>query len=232
MEENMIQEETNENVDNLLNSVSDEYLAKKKRTRIISYSIISTLVLALAVIVIVMSCINVDLKPQFLGRALSYRVTVSNREVLTLDENSDEYQEFNDEFAKAFQSQYLTALFTGKLGGYKIEETNNNFYSSSTSTSPSSSLTSEIGENYVRVMFDDTKQILNSDGSVYYTQINTNKTFTFNEMYFKLNTKDSGEETTLYLGGITQTENGKDVVKIVKINVRANTYKLYKMATE
>ncbi len=232
MEENIIQEETNENVDNLLNSVSDEYLAKKKRTRIISYSIISAIVLVLAVIVIVMSCVKVDLKPQFLGRALSYRVTVSNREVLTLDENSDEYQEFNDEFARAFQSQYLTALFTGKLGGYKIEETNNNFYSSSTSTSPSSSLTSEIGENYVRVMFDDTKQILNSDGSVYYTQINTNKTFTFNEMYFKLNIKDSGEETTLYLGGITQTENGKDVVKIVKINVRANTYKLYKMATE
>ena len=232
MEENIIQEETNENVDNLLNSVSDEYLAKKKRTRIISYSIISAIVLVLAVIVIVMSCVKVDLKPQSLGRALSYRVTVSNREVLTLDENSDEYQEFNDEFARAFQSQYLTALFTGKLGGYKIEETNNNFYSSSTSTSPSSSLTSEIGENYVRVMFDDTKQILNSDGSVYYTQINTNKTFTFNEMYFKLNIKDSGEETTLYLGGITQTENGKDVVKIVKINVRANTYKLYKMATE
>ncbi len=224
MEENIVKEE-NDNVDNLLNSLSDEYLAKKKRTRIISFSIISFLVFALAVVIIVLSCVKVDLKPKFLGEALNYRVNISNS-VVSLDESNEDFNKFNKIFDESFKSQYLTAIFTGKLGGYTIEETYKQFYSSN-STNPNSIWRSELGDNYVRVNFVETKQILNSNGSVYYSNTNSNKTFTFNQMYFNLSTQDSQQDLVLYIGGILE---GTSSTRLIKIKVRANTHNLYKFA--
>ena len=227
MEENVIQEEKIDNIDNVLYSVSDEYLAKKKRNRIISYSIISFIVFALATVIIVMSCIKIDLRPQFMGRALSYRVTIANSEVMTIDENSEEYDEFNKLYLNSFKSQYLTALFTGKIGGFSIEDRKENFYVNNT-TSPSSELKSMLGENYVRVTFAETNKILNSNGSEFVSSFIGQK-FTFNELYFNLSTNDSQQDLTLYLGGILE---GTSAIKIIEIKVPANTYQLYKFVTE
>lgn len=221
--------EESENFEKVLEEVSDEFLAKKKRKRTVTYSIISAIVLALATVIIVLSCIKVDLRPAFIGDALSYRVTISGSERMTLDESNEEFEEFNETYLKSFRTRYLTALFTGRLGGYTITETASNFYTSTTSKTPSSALRNELGQNYVRVLLSEEQQILNSNGKVYYSVFNSNKTFTFDEMYFNLSTENSSQDLTLFLGG---KREGTDSVRIIKINVRANTYNLYKMVTE
>ncbi len=216
-------------VENLLNSVSDEYLAKRKKTRIISYSIILTIVLALAVTIITLSCIKVDLKPSFITDASSYRVTISNTEVMTIDESNDEFKEFNNIYLNSFNSHYLTALFTGRLGGYKIEETYDYFYSdTANSTGMSTALKNALGSDYVRAIFDESKQILNSDGSVYYSKVNTDTTLSFNEMYFSLSDSKSEHDLVFYFGVTGYYSRAR----ILKITVRANTYDLYKFVTE
>lgn len=218
-----------ENIEKVLESVSDEILAKKKRKRIITYSIISSIVFILATLIVVLSCVKIDLRPSFMGDALSYSITIDGKNYMTLDESSEEYDEFNQTYLKSFKTQYLTALFTGRLGGFTITETPSNFYASTSSKTPSSTLKSELGKNYVRVLFSEEKQILNSNGKVYYSEYMSNKTFTFDEMYFNLSTENSSQDLTLYLGG---KREGTESVRIIKINVRANTYNLYKMVTE
>ncbi len=229
MEENLLQQESNENVENVLNSVSDAYLAKKKRSRIISFSIISGIILALAIAIIVMSCIKVDLYPKFMGKVSSYQVNISGSTPMTLVENTDDYDEFNNIYLETFQTQYLTALFTGRLGGYTLQDTQYDFYAKNSQTVISDELRKRLGENYVKVSFAEDKQILNSNGSIFKSSFNTDKSFTFNEMYFSINTKNSQSDTTLYLGGKLE---GTDAVRIIEINLRANTYDLYKFATK
>ncbi len=227
MEENLTQE--NENVDKVLNSVSDAYLAKKKRTRIISYSITSAIILILAVTIIVLSCIKIDLYPKFMGRVSSFRVTLSGYTSMTMVENTEEYDDFNKIYLESFQTQYMTAIFTGKVGGYSIQDTQYDFYAKNSKTAPSSELLKKLGDNYVRVSFAEESKILKSNGKVFKSSFNSDKSFTFDEMYFNLNTKNSQSETTLFLGGKLE---GTDAVRIVEINVRANTYDLYKFATK
>ena len=221
--------ENTENVEKLLDSVSDEYLAKKKRTRIISYSILLFIILALATIIIVMSAIKVDLKPKFIENASSYRVTISNSEVMTLDSDSKQYKEFNKIYLNSFKTQYLTALFTGKLGGYEIDETFDYFYADTTnSTGMSSTLKSSLGANYVRVYFDEPKTILKSNGEIYHSKINSDTTLSFNEMYFNLSSDNKEDDLVFYFGAIGYLSRAR----IVKITVRANTYNLFKFVTE
>ncbi len=229
MEENLMQEQNNENVENVLNSVSDAYLAKKKRNRIISFSIISAIIFALAISIIVMSCIKVDLRPQFMGRVSSYRVTIAGSNAMTLVEDTQEYDEFNKIYLDSFQTQYLSALLTGRLGGYTIQDTQYDFYAKNSQTAPSSELLKRLGDNYVRVSFAEDKQVLKSNGKIFKSSFNSDKSFSFNEMYFNLNTENNQTETMLYLGGKLE---GTDAVRIIEINVRANTYDLYKFATK
>lgn len=221
-----------DNVEVLLNSVSDEYLAKRKRIRIISYSIISFVIFALSLIIIVMSSVKVDLRPSFIGKgASSYKIVINNSSnPININQYIDEkkYNEFTDLYLKSFQSQYLTALFTGRLKGYNIiEEPQNYFYSDTqNSNGISSTLKKYLGENYVGLHYDEPKQILNSNGSVYYSLINSNTTLTFNDVYFNLNTSDAENELVFYLGAFGYLSRGE--ARIVKISVRANTYDLYK----
>ncbi len=213
-------------VDELLNSVSDEYLAKKKRTKIISYSVIMGIVLALCVTIIVMSCIKVDLRPSFIDAPASYNVTIKGTSTSQfIDQTNEKYDQFNEIFDNSFKTQYLTALFTGRLGGYKIEETSQPFYKSF-STVITDDLKSQLGENYVKVVYDSPRQIKKADGKLYYSQYNTDTTLTFTEFYFPLSSTDAENDLVFYLGATAKS------TRVLKITVKANTYKLYKFLTK
>lgn len=230
MEENTIVQE--ENVDSVLNSVGDEYLAKKKRNRKIAFSIISFLTLALAVVIIVMSCVKVNLKPSFISDATSYRITINNTDKMLLDESSEEFDKFDNLFEESFSMNYLTALFSGKLGGYDInddDETTDYFYSDTTNnTGISTKLKSELGSNYVRVKFAEEKVVKYSNGETYKSKYNSANELKFSELYFNLTTSEDVETITFYIG----TNGYLSGTRITKITVEANTYALYEFATQ
>ena len=225
-------EEKDENVEQLLNSVSDAYLKKRKRTRIISYSIILFVVLALAVAIIVMSSIKIDLRPKFITEGANYQVYINKqmKENISADPSTKQkYDKFNSIFLNSFNTQYLTALFTGKLGGYKVEEcTQEFFYSNQTSaTGINSDLNNYLGDNYVKITYDQPINITNSNGKPCYTQFNSNYELKFEELYFNLNTLDAEQDLVFYLGGYGYVTKGN--ARIVKITVRANTFDLYNL---
>jgi len=216
----------------LLDSVNIEYLSKKKRNRKIVFSAISFLVLALATIIIVMSCIKVNLKPSFIEGVTRYEITVNSSTPITYEKGDKGFKEFDNLFEETFSINYLTALFTGKLGGYEInseDETKDYFYSdTSNNKGMSSTLKNYIGKNYVRVVFDKEKTVRYSNGEAYKSQFNTNTNLVFTELYFALNTTQDDESLTFYLG----TNGYLSGTRITKIKVEANTYSLYEYATQ
>lgn len=230
MEENTIVQEND--VDSVLNSVGDEYLAKKKRNRKIIFSVISFLTLALATIIIVMSCIKVNLKPSFISDASSYRITINNSDKMLLDKSSEEFEEFNKIFEESFSMNYLSALFAGKLGGYEIksdDETTDYFYSNTTNnTGMSTTLKNALGSNYVRVKFAEDKVVKYSNGETYKSKYNSDNELVFNELFFNLSTSEEDEKITFYLG----TTGYLSGTRITKITIKANTYALYEYATQ
>ena len=219
-----------ENVDNVLNSVSDQYLAKRKRNRKITFSIISFIVLALATIIIVMSCVKVNIKPQFIDDATSYRVTINGSDKLLLEEGNEEFAEFDELFDETFSLNYLTALFSGKLGGYKInasDETKDYFYSDTKNNKGmSTSLKNALGDSYVRVKFGEEKEVTYSNGKTYMSKYNTNSKLVFDELYFNLSETNEEGSLTFYLG----TRGYLSGTRITKITIEANTYALYEFA--
>lgn len=215
----------------LLEAVNVEYLSKKKRNRKIIFSIISFITLALATMIIVMSCIKVNLKPEFIKGASRYEITI-NSSSTTYEKGDKGFEKFDEQFNKAFSINYLTALFDGKLGGYDIkedDETKEKFYSDTTNNiGMSTDLKNHLGKNYVRVIFDSPKVVTYSNGKEYKCKLNSDYNLKFTELYFPLTSNQEEETLTFYLG----TNGYRSYTTITKITVEANSYSLYKFVAE
>ena len=218
-----------ESVDDILQSVSDKILKKKKQRRKITLSIISALVLALAVVIITLACVQVNLKPEFMKPATSYSFTTKDNGTKLYDNNHEKYNEICDNYEDMFKLSYLTAIFTGSLGDYRIEQTNDRFYSNNESMSGIySSLESKLGENYLCISYDGNDQyIYNPDGSVCMSKYYSTYKLKYKHVYVALNSEDKIQDTVFYLGAYEEGKTEKVSPKIVKIIVKANTSKLY-----
>ena len=218
------QTEQKETADSVLLSVSYEYLAKKKRKRKITFSIICGLIVALAVTIIVLAAVKTNLKPFFIERPDNIEVYIDGDMHFT--PNDDNYDEFYDIYDNSFKTSILTAMFTGKLGGYDIVETNQYFYSSASSTTGmSSDLINALGENYVHLYYEQAQTMYSANGKEYYSIRNTDEyLLSFKDVYFNISAENADHELTFYFGTSSQNySNGR----ITKITIRANTYALY-----
>ncbi len=215
---------SSQNVDNVLNSVSDEYLKKKRRNKKIILSVISAVVLALVVVIIILACVKVNLKPHFLSRPTNIQIYTNNS--LTYVTTDDNYDDFYSVYEDSFYSTVLTALFTGNLGDYKIVEgATQSFYSDAANRQGmSSALQNYLGSNYVHLFYAQEQTLYNADGSVYYSNRNTNQySFSYQDVYFNLTDTNNESELTFYFGAYY----GSSTPKIISITVRANSYAIY-----
>lgn len=226
---------SSQNVDTVLDSVSDEYLKKRKRKKKITLSILSAFIFALVVVIIVLACVKVNLKPYFISRPSNIQVYINNTLKYTpTDENFDE---FYSVYEDSFYSTVLTALFTGNLSDYKITEgKTESFYSDSTNRQGmSSALKNYLGSNYVHLFYAQQQTLFNADGSKYMSKNNTYKYFfTYQDVYFNITDTNNESELTFYFGGCYTTESGptSDRAKIISITVRANSYAIYDYVVE
>ncbi len=228
-EQELVQEVKNDEND-VLNSVSDEYLAKRKRKKIITFSLISGFTLLISLVIIILACIKIDTKPKFIeNNPLTYDIYLETGEPsLNLEQTDPEYEEFNNRVNSIFKTQLLTAMFTGRLKGYDINETTSSFYSStSAKTGQSSELKNRLNTSYIRIKYDHDIKLLNKDGSEYKSVWSPSYTLTFNEMYFNIYDTNQEHEVTLLLA-----TDGYLTGRITEVKVKVNTYSLYQYVAE
>ncbi|MBP3344820.1 MAG: hypothetical protein J6K97_01285 [Clostridia bacterium] len=220
--EEMVQ--TKESVDMVLESVSDQIVAKRKKKRRIIYSAILSIVLALSALIITFSCVNYNLKPKFLNNVQGYYVNLAGGQKTYIDEDHKDYEDFIQEYESAFKTTYMTALFSGKINSYDIEETNLKFYSNSTSkTGIHSDWSKELGSNYIELIFNGQKKLLTQSGKQYYskTYAQGKHPLSFEHCYLKLDATET-DTMTFYLGTYYN-----ETPKLTKVVVKASSNGIY-----
>ena len=217
----------------ILKEINDSYTRNKKRKNMIAFSIISAIVLLFSVLVVTFGAIRINTKPTTFAEPTKFTIKISDN-TTSLDPTDDKYDEFYKLYLKSFETSYLTALFTGSLGGYEIKETTDEFYSSYSSNTRvgsgiSSSLSGYLGSNYVHLHYAEEQTLYSSNGQAYYSNRNTEDyLLTFFDVYFSPMTENNFGEVTFYIGtyGYAKKPN------ITKITVNGNTNALYNFAEE
>lgn len=206
-----------EHIDDVLKSVSDEVLAKKKKKRIISFSIISSICLALVITVITMSVVEISTKPSFIEKPNAITVTINKSESSYISDN-EKYNDLWEIINDSFSTKYLSALFGGDLG-YKIEEDK---YKTTTFKKFLSN-GDELGSNYVCLKYDNPKTLYTSQGQKYKSVVTIGeKVIEFNEVYFTISDNNTWEDTTFYFNACSGRTDA-----VLSITARANTYSIY-----
>lgn len=218
--------QTNENVDDVLQSVSDKIIAKRKLKRTIISSVLLSVVVILASIVLALAGIKVDLQPNFIGKADAYSVYLSGVNKKYFDSDSESYDKFHQELDMAFETNVLNALFSGRLDCYTIEETRTAFYADDARTTLSSAMRSELGSNYVRFVYNEEQQVTNKDGSQYYSTEYKANTYAlkFKDCYMQLSS-DENSQLTFFLG--TYDYSKPTITKVVVKTSAAGLYEYF-----
>lgn len=199
-------------------SYAEQIADKKKKKRIIISIVSLSLVFMIALIVIVMACVKIDLKPTVIKDPT--RIYFNSQTTVQYDESTDEYKEFMEEYNKTFNISYLSALFMGQLGGYEIIE------------DQLQTLPEEVTENtYVNFLYKNEKVTLTKqDGKTYYSKYNSNYSIDFTEVTFLLSSENKTQDMTIYLKyNWNTTGSGAGKNYYAEIKLKANTYNLYKI---
>ena len=212
-----------------IKNVQDAYLEKQLKTRKISFSIILALVLALAIVIITLGCVNFDTRPAFVTDPDQVTI-VSEKGVERFDSSKEEYVKFNEIYNNMFNMSYLSAIFSGEVSGYKIVENVGsekqivNWYTNSNETTFSQDVTSALGSNYVQLHFNEEKKLVNCDSSEYISVNNRDYKLSYTDVYFAISEENAIQDFTFLFA--VKGNNG-DRTTITKITLKANTAGLY-----
>ena len=232
-EEQSDAEQSNDN--KMLDIVSDEYIAKRKKRRIITYSSISLVAVLLSLAIIILACININIKPNFLNdNQITYEVYLESRTpTFNLEQTNTKYKEFSKLMDDVFKVPLLTAMFTGRLGGYEINQEITGedgktlkFYSSTSTKTISSSLRDKLNTSYIRVKFAHPIKLTDKKGKEVKSKYISDYTLTFDELYFSIYNTNQEHEVSLYLATVYDTPT------ITEVKLKFNTYKLYEFAEQ
>lgn len=218
-------DKTPSQVQEVLTTVSDQYLKNKRRKKITIISSILSVVLALSIAIITMASVKVNLKPFFIEEPAVYTVVISGQTKSTITKDNTEFAEFSKLMEKSFKINTLTALFTGKLGGYTINEgsPSQSFYSDSdTKSALSSSLINSLGDNYVRLTYNVDQTMFKSNGKAMYSSYDRSKELCYVDVVFPISSENTENELTFYFGTYYNTTS-----YISTITISANTHSLY-----
>ena len=96
---------------------------KKRNTRITSIVILSV-VFAIAIFILISSLAMVGLNPKFVARPDTIYVYDAGKSVASghITSEDEEYDIFMQYYDDMFSSSFLSAMFSGRLGGYDISK--------------------------------------------------------------------------------------------------------------
>lgn len=193
-------------------------LRKKKTNRIVAFSLLG-LVLVIVVLIIVGACVPVNLKPYLIGSP--DRVTIYNQTSTygEFDADQQKYSQFMEEFDDVFETSFLVAMFSGRLGDYQITGQAEN-------TLLSSVISNLQSGYYVEFKYDLPQTLTYNDGSAYNDIYNNNRTLSFTSLYFAISQTDELVNLEIYVG-VKYSDDENASTYAVKITQKANTYSLY-----
>lgn len=201
-------------------------LKRKKRTKIATL-IALCFTFVIAVCLICFSTIPVGLYPKCVSKNYEmisfYPGTISSG--FAFEDGTKGANAFNKVLDKSFSEVYLTAIFSGKLGEYEIEEK----YATNFDDAISQDLVSS-NTYYVAFEYGEDKVVLNKNGKKYVSKVSAKDDFDgtlkYKTAYLQVSDKDGFSDTAIYLSINNYPDSTKN--KTVKITVRANTYEIFK----
>lgn len=207
-------------------NIDEEYLRLRVRRKKIGMIVAMAFSFVIALAIIIMSCVNINLKPHFIKEADD--ITIVTTEVTSgsihLNAESQHYSDFMNAYNSAFSINTLSALFSGNFGDYTINETADEFIETT------SSLNSRLGSNYVKFYYNSPQTLYRKDGSAYaYSKYYTANKITYDTVYFAFNDENGIEEVTFYFAveGNLSSSNGTAKKSVTTIKVNANTYPIF-----
>ena len=196
---------------------AEQIAEKRKKKKIWISSVALSFVLLLAVAIITLACVKVDLKPNSVTNPS--RIYFNAEKSIQYDADDKLYQDFMSEYESTFEISTLSAMFTGRLGGYEIEE------------NQLKSLPSTVTEGiYVTFLYNTKQTLTRPNGKTYYSIYNSNYSIDFTEVTFVLSDEDKQGDLTMYLKynwNVKGTGSGTDYY--AEINLSANIYGLYQI---
>lgn len=222
--------------DTKIQSIDDQYMAKMKKKRIIVNSIILSLCVAIAFVIILLACLRIDLKPKFDSTPEYVEITVDGKsDPISFAKDDERYDEFMSIYNTALSTSILTSIFTGNVYGYNIEyagtgasDTTERFYetySNGNGYGISSALSSRLGSNYVHLRFNEEQSIYHSNGTVLDGRY-SDKAIFYKDVYFTISNNENSTEVTYYFGVMDYGQYPTMVI----ITVEAQSYSLYDYA--
>ena len=224
MQEEVIGEEIEKKESKPLAEIYAENKIRKRKITLIS---ILSVVFVLVVAIIVMGCVKVDLRPSFFTKPSQVTIYGENNTSVVIADSDDRYKDFERIYNDMFSTSVLSALFTGRLGGYTIDETISRWYTNSNETTFSSTITDALGSNYVRLHFDSPMQFYNSNGSEYDSRFNANYSLTFQDVYFAIDNVNATDTFTFYFQVKGNSGVSPERTTITTITLSANTSQLF-----
>lgn len=227
--------------DELYAKIQTQKLLKKKQNKKIATIVGMGFAFVLAVVIIILAAVPVSLKPRCMVDGFdSVALYPGNSNGVSYSEGEDEYNEFMKVYDKAFSQPYISAIFSGSLFSYNIEETSD---LPSTVIGAGGSLI-QNNTYYVRLRYSQEQVLTYQSGKVFESKFYSGKDdelwsgkysggkLYFTDVYFEVNQTSGIQETNVYIVAIYPdkvNDNDKIVTKeyIVKITVKANTYAIY-----
>ena len=116
-----------------MQTIDDIYVAKVRKRRIITNSILLSLCLLLAIAIIVLAVLRIDLKPRFDATPdyVYIKVDTDSEEKNFAKSDEETYNQFMNVYNNSLSTSVLTSIFTGNVYGYVVQWSDNSFYQES-----------------------------------------------------------------------------------------------------
>lgn len=213
--------------DEIYTKIQTEKLLKRKKTKRVATLVSLCVSFALAVCLIVLSVVPVSLKPKCLYDGFSTVTMYSGTSSFTFGENNrhDTYEEFLKLYDDSFAEPYISAIFSGSLFTYDIDE----LYSQNADTVIDSELR-QTSKRYFRLSYETDQTFTKQSGGAYISRV-ANSTFDgilkFKTAYIVVNDEDGFQNTNVYIVANNYPTKSGIESHVIKVTIRANTNKIY-----
>lgn len=222
--------------DEIYAKLQTEKMLKAKQTKKLATLIGMCFSFVLAVILIVLASVPVSLKPSCIddGFASIAMYPGSSSQGVAFSEGEEGYDKSVELYNKSFGQSYISALFSGSLLSYDIEE---KLKEPSTIIGPDGEL-NKNGIFYIRLRYSEERVLSYRNGKQYVSNIGNTARWpdgklTFTDVYIVVNQTAGFQDTKVYFIANYPTfdENGnkqdKTEARIVTVTLKANTYQFY-----
>lgn len=209
-------------------------IKRKRMTRIAAFIVLG-IVVALAVLIIVAACVPMNLKPSLINDPDQIIVYNQSSEHGRFSSDEDQYATFMEKFNSMFKTNFLIAMFSGRLGDYEVQASN---YEQSEARSKGFTVTKLENEvlkkgYYVQFFYREGNEqdLRKSNGDICTSSFFGNIALTYRSIYFTISEKDSVETLTMYVP-VKLSNSNNETEYVLSFTQKANTSILYNALDE